>query len=525
MTSTDHPHDAGTSRAGAVPARAPFGDRLAGAVAARESQVVLGLDPDPQRLWPGAVEAAPATPGRRPSAPPPPCRALPRRHRRRRAGLRRGQAAARLLRAPRRARLGGAAGDGRARARRRACSCSPTASAATSPSRPPPTGRRSSARRRRRSATSRGLGADAFTASPYLGVDTLEACWSSAARDAARRRRSCSCAPRTRAPPTSRTSSSRAAGRCGPAWRRSSTASARQAPGDARAARRRRRRRRDRARAHRAPARAHAAHAVPAARHRRAGRARRGPRAGLRARPRRRPGRPRRGRSSPRTRRPAARRPTPRAPRPSACARRPGPLPSARAWAGRPMLRRAPCAPQPRSLAGPARPDGVRPRGGRRARRGPAARGARRRACLVDGRRADDDGRGRRREHLVPRARRTASRSGDTLTSISMRTGVPLERLRAAQPRGRLRRASDRRADQASPVIRVPGTRRAPAAAALAALLLVLAVGAAAPGHGGGGPAVRARARRHPRRARDGRRRVGRATRASGARSPARRSS
>lgn len=29
-----------------------FGDRLAAAVAARESQVVLGLDPDPQRLWP-----------------------------------------------------------------------------------------------------------------------------------------------------------------------------------------------------------------------------------------------------------------------------------------------------------------------------------------------------------------------------------------------------------------------------------------------------------------------------------------
>jgi orotidine-5'-phosphate decarboxylase len=28
-------------------------------VAARESQVVLGLDPDPERLWPGAVEAAP----------------------------------------------------------------------------------------------------------------------------------------------------------------------------------------------------------------------------------------------------------------------------------------------------------------------------------------------------------------------------------------------------------------------------------------------------------------------------------
>ena len=33
-----------------------FGDRLAGAVAARESQIVLGLDPDPERLWPGAPD-------------------------------------------------------------------------------------------------------------------------------------------------------------------------------------------------------------------------------------------------------------------------------------------------------------------------------------------------------------------------------------------------------------------------------------------------------------------------------------
>lgn len=35
-----------------------FGDRLAERVAARESQVVLGLDPDPARLWPRALEAA-----------------------------------------------------------------------------------------------------------------------------------------------------------------------------------------------------------------------------------------------------------------------------------------------------------------------------------------------------------------------------------------------------------------------------------------------------------------------------------
>jgi orotidine-5'-phosphate decarboxylase len=40
------------------PARAPrhFGDRLAAAVAARESQIVLGIDPDPARLWPAAVD-------------------------------------------------------------------------------------------------------------------------------------------------------------------------------------------------------------------------------------------------------------------------------------------------------------------------------------------------------------------------------------------------------------------------------------------------------------------------------------
>jgi orotidine-5'-phosphate decarboxylase len=34
-----------------------FGDRLAAAVAARESQIVLGLDPDPARLWPSAAAA------------------------------------------------------------------------------------------------------------------------------------------------------------------------------------------------------------------------------------------------------------------------------------------------------------------------------------------------------------------------------------------------------------------------------------------------------------------------------------
>jgi orotidine-5'-phosphate decarboxylase len=35
-----------------------FGDRLAAAVAARESQIVLGIDPDPGRLWPAAALTA-----------------------------------------------------------------------------------------------------------------------------------------------------------------------------------------------------------------------------------------------------------------------------------------------------------------------------------------------------------------------------------------------------------------------------------------------------------------------------------
>jgi orotidine-5'-phosphate decarboxylase len=35
-----------------------FGDRLAAAVEARESNLVLGLDPDPARLWPGCTDVA-----------------------------------------------------------------------------------------------------------------------------------------------------------------------------------------------------------------------------------------------------------------------------------------------------------------------------------------------------------------------------------------------------------------------------------------------------------------------------------
>lgn len=43
-----------------APAGPAFGDRLAAAVSTRESQIVLGLDPDPSRLWPVAEAAATA---------------------------------------------------------------------------------------------------------------------------------------------------------------------------------------------------------------------------------------------------------------------------------------------------------------------------------------------------------------------------------------------------------------------------------------------------------------------------------
>jgi orotidine-5'-phosphate decarboxylase len=43
-----------------VPAVQPFSDRLAGLVAERSSSLVLGLDPDPAGLWPAAVESAAA---------------------------------------------------------------------------------------------------------------------------------------------------------------------------------------------------------------------------------------------------------------------------------------------------------------------------------------------------------------------------------------------------------------------------------------------------------------------------------
>src|SRR5918999_5009342 len=55
VTRSRSPDSASSTSPSAAPA-IPFGDRLARAVAARESQVVLGIDPDPGKLWPEALE-------------------------------------------------------------------------------------------------------------------------------------------------------------------------------------------------------------------------------------------------------------------------------------------------------------------------------------------------------------------------------------------------------------------------------------------------------------------------------------
>jgi orotidine-5'-phosphate decarboxylase len=50
----------GPASAGAGAASEGFGQRLVAAVAARETQIVLGIDPDPARLWPASASAADA---------------------------------------------------------------------------------------------------------------------------------------------------------------------------------------------------------------------------------------------------------------------------------------------------------------------------------------------------------------------------------------------------------------------------------------------------------------------------------
>jgi orotidine-5'-phosphate decarboxylase len=51
-------HATGASPTNGVQSTTGFGDRLAERVAERESQIVLGLDPDPARLWPQALSVA-----------------------------------------------------------------------------------------------------------------------------------------------------------------------------------------------------------------------------------------------------------------------------------------------------------------------------------------------------------------------------------------------------------------------------------------------------------------------------------
>jgi orotidine-5'-phosphate decarboxylase len=55
------PHSSGARPGHAT--RIGFGDQLAGCVKRRGSQIVLGLDPDPARLWPEALELAGGTEG------------------------------------------------------------------------------------------------------------------------------------------------------------------------------------------------------------------------------------------------------------------------------------------------------------------------------------------------------------------------------------------------------------------------------------------------------------------------------
>ena len=55
MTPPTDPFEAARPAGGAA-GEARWAERLAAAVAARESQIVLGLDPDPRRLWPGVNE-------------------------------------------------------------------------------------------------------------------------------------------------------------------------------------------------------------------------------------------------------------------------------------------------------------------------------------------------------------------------------------------------------------------------------------------------------------------------------------
>ena len=358
------PSGGALSTSGEASPAVPFGDRLTSAVAERDSQVVLGIDPDPARLWPEAVESLAESRARL---------VLALADVERSAALDHGQGGrdARLEAAaavlghclalvdaagpacvavkPQLAcfeRLGFAgwlvleAVVAHARAqgllviadgKRGDIATSATAygqallGATETPFGPVP-----------------GLGADAATVNPLLGEDAL-----APLIDIARERGRHRLRPRPHLQSRRRRPVRRRARRRPPA------VGADRAPGRRRrrpraavgALRRRRRDRRDRPRAPRAAARADAPHAVPAPRHRRPGRRRRRARAGLRPGPRRRP-RQRLALDRRRARADRGRRPSTRpAPRPSGCASRRG------RWSEASVLSRAIIVPMARSPA------------------------------------------------------------------------------------------------------------------------------------------------------------------------------
>ena len=147
-----------------------FGDRLAAQVAARESQIVLGLDPDPARLWPDAAGAIPAS-----GTPAELAAAAVTAHC---AALIDAAAPACVAFKPQLAcfeRLGAPGWTRsdrhrRARARGRAARDRSTPSAATSTCPPPPTPRRSLGSTPTPFGDVEGLGADAVTVNPLLGA-------------------------------------------------------------------------------------------------------------------------------------------------------------------------------------------------------------------------------------------------------------------------------------------------------------------------------------------------------------------
>ena len=203
------------------------------AASARRSQIVLGLDPDPARLWPRAARArGPA----RPDEVAPAARSAPAARAVRGplpAGDRGGRASSAWPSSPR---WRASSASGRLAGRRctRSSAAPPSAGLLViadakrgdiDVSADAPTRRRSSARRRRRSARCPGLGADALTVNPLLGRDSLAPLVDG--RSGARRGPVRAGADlQSRAPPTSRTASSPPAAPSATAWPRWSTSSA-----------------------------------------------------------------------------------------------------------------------------------------------------------------------------------------------------------------------------------------------------------------------------------------------------------